>query len=75
MVWGPLELGWRATFMDTSPAFGTWSTNKEQSAGTGKEVPGLQQLYQGVSCQTPPAFYALTSKGAAQISQRQYTCK
>lgn len=34
--WGPLEVGWGATFMDTSPALSTWSTNKEQSVCTGK---------------------------------------
>lgn len=33
MAWGPLELGWGATFMDTSPAFSTWSTNQEQLGG------------------------------------------
>lgn len=75
MAWGPLDLGWGATFMDTSPAFSTCSTNKEQSAGTGKLFPGLQQLSQAVSYRNPPASYPLTSKEVAQISLRQYICK
>lgn len=57
MAWGPLELGWGATFVDTVPAFSTWSTNKEQSAGTAKVFPRRQHLsgavpYQNVQLPT-----------------------
>ena len=74
MAWRPLELCWGPTFMDALPAFGTWSTNKKQSAGTGKVFLRLQHLSGAVSYQSPPASYSLTSEGAGQISLCQYVC-